>query len=186
MAVPNRSVSSRVPPCVQVCPTFPCGNVTVELANVAISCSGLPFATPCALGRERNLFSCTYVGSHESWTAAGLSPRLESQQFGGDTIGIDVLLECPTPSLEKVMELGAYDGAGQPVVATLSITFLEIKKDSSRDIAIPFVGRPGGDAVTFEGIFTPPSPPYTIPPNYALSCHSDDEAFHYVLEVSSA
>jgi hypothetical protein len=83
-----------------------------------------------------------------------------------------------------VLELANYDGAGGAVVAKLEVTFLEIAKGQSpRQVAIPFVGKSGGDDVTFEGMLAPPSPPYTIPPNYALSCHPEDD-FNYVYEAS--
>jgi len=141
------------------------GNVTVELAQVPITCSGLPLNKPCAISQrqmKRELFFCTYTGDVGSWTSDKVDARAMVLEEFGMMIGIDVFLPCPILPYDNLVAITGYTGEGEDLMVKLSVNFFAPTGEDSQ--LIPYRGLPGGDTVYFSEVPQPPSPPPPTPP----------------------
>ena len=76
------------------------------------------------------------------------------------TVGVDVLVNCPLPPLETLLNITGYSGEGEDVKTTLSVAH----KATGSQLELPYRGLTGGDIISFMGLAMPPSPPPPSPP----------------------
>lgn len=138
-------------------------SVTAYLGGLPATCASRSLESPCVphLDVSPALFYCKWTSSDGQYKNVGpVKAANVMQKVETINLALQPYLVCPTPSYDEVERIGSYEGDGQPVTLTLSVSYFS--PDAS---PFDWKGAPSGNMVTFSGMNTPPvSPPPPAPP----------------------